>query len=65
MEHVELDELSPEQWQRVVGALEPVMKDMRASRMREVLRRRRDGIHIVLENIPFTYAQLLRPSYHS
>jgi len=51
-------------WKRVGKALTPFMKENRVAKLGEVLKRRRGGIHLVLENIadPHNAAAVLRTS---
>ena len=57
-----LDSATEQDWDAVVAALEPFMKENRVARLREMLDRRRGGLHLVLENIgdPHNAAAVLR-----
>jgi len=59
---LELASMSTDDWQSVIDALSPFMKDSRYERLVEVLSRRRGGVHLVLENIsdPFNCAAVMR-----
>lgn len=57
-----LAEATPAQHALIAGTLAPFMKEERVVRMREVLDRRRRGVHLVLENVadPFNCAAVMR-----
>ena len=57
-----LDSATEQDWDAVVAALEPFMKENRVARLREMLDRRRGGLHLVLENVadPFNAAAVMR-----
>jgi len=57
-----LDSATEQDWDAIVAALEPFMKENRVARLREMLDRRRGGLHLVLENIgdPHNAAAVLR-----
>ena len=57
-----LAEATPAQHALIAGTLAPFMKEERVVKMREVLDRRRRGVHLVLENVadPFNCAAVMR-----
>lgn len=64
LEELRLDSLTTADWTRIIEEVGPFMKDNRVAKLREVLDRRRAGIHVVLENIadPHNAAAVLRTS---
>ena len=61
-QRLKLEEATTEHWSRVVDALGPFTKGNRIERLNEVLAHRRDGLHVVLENVadPYNVAAILR-----
>ena len=55
-------ELKPDDWERIIEALEPFARANRFQRLSDVLSKRRGGLHVVLENIhdPHNVAAILR-----
>jgi hypothetical protein len=64
LQELRLDSLSTADWTRIIEEVGPFMKDNRVTKLRDVLEKRRAGLHVVLENIadPHNAAAVLRTS---